>query len=68
MTCRNWFYYHLGLHYSQTGEHVLMLLVTFYYHLGLHYSQTRRNKSNGHSMFYYHLGLHYSQTLCILII
>ena len=56
------FYYHLGLHYSQT---VLMdeeAAGMFYYHLGLHYSQTWANDSATRQKFYYHLGLHYSQT------
>ena len=34
------FYYHLGLHYSQTQERQNQFLIRFYYHLGLHYSQT----------------------------
>ena len=34
------FYYHLGLHYSQTHSRAGGGLVMFYYHLGLHYSQT----------------------------
>ena len=36
----NLFYYHLGLHYSQTHNAILMHKEMFYYHLGLHYSQT----------------------------
>ena len=35
------FYYHLGLHYSQTEPYSQYYLDLFYYHLGLHYSQTR---------------------------
>ena len=34
------FYYHLGLHYSQTAYCLWNLVSLFYYHLGLHYSQT----------------------------
>ena len=34
------FYYHLGLHYSQTWKACGKRPVRFYYHLGLHYSQT----------------------------
>ena len=34
------FYYHLGLHYSQTESVTVPTLYWFYYHLGLHYSQT----------------------------
>ena len=34
------FYYHLGLHYSQTIGANALGAETFYYHLGLHYSQT----------------------------
>ena len=34
------FYYHLGLHYSQTPIVIREFPVMFYYHLGLHYSQT----------------------------
>ena len=34
------FYYHLGLHYSQTAEPWEKRPFQFYYHLGLHYSQT----------------------------
>ena len=34
------FYYHLGLHYSQTAHFLTEKAVVFYYHLGLHYSQT----------------------------
>ena len=33
------FYYHLGLHYSQTALQPLIKKLLFYYHLGLHYSQ-----------------------------
>ena len=36
------FYYHLGLHYSQTDRHGEGAEERFYYHLGLHYSQTMR--------------------------
>ena len=57
------FYYHLGLHYSQTRALRLRLICMFYYHLGLHYSQTPGNGETGRLAFYYHLGLHYSQTL-----
>ena len=57
-----WFYYHLGLHYSQTIPVNLIQAVLFYYHLGLHYSQTILLRINERSQFYYHLGLHYSQT------
>ena len=34
------FYYHLGLHYSQTRSVMRDEMDAFYYHLGLHYSQT----------------------------
>ena len=34
------FYYHLGLHYSQTLIGGIFFHLSFYYHLGLHYSQT----------------------------
>ena len=34
------FYYHLGLHYSQTFRIHIIPQKMFYYHLGLHYSQT----------------------------
>ena len=34
------FYYHLGLHYSQTSLVDEISGRLFYYHLGLHYSQT----------------------------
>ena len=34
------FYYHLGLHYSQTIMAFDDAALEFYYHLGLHYSQT----------------------------
>ena len=37
----NLFYYHLGLHYSQTLTVENFPEQLFYYHLGLHYSQTR---------------------------
>ena len=56
------FYYHLGLHYSQTTDHNEELTPQFYYHLGLHYSQTRGRCESMELRFYYHLGLHYSQT------
>ena len=56
------FYYHLGLHYSQTEKIKERRKNRFYYHLGLHYSQTLGGKSITKIMFYYHLGLHYSQT------
>ncbi len=56
------FYYHLGLHYSQTNPASSPLRFLFYYHLGLHYSQTLSRGSNAAAAFYYHLGLHYSQT------
>ena len=39
-TLVRWFYYHLGLHYSQTMRLSAWSSVMFYYHLGLHYSQT----------------------------
>ena len=35
------FYYHLGLHYSQTPLSRINEQAAFYYHLGLHYSQTQ---------------------------
>ena len=35
------FYYHLGLHYSQTLSSKSITKIMFYYHLGLHYSQTQ---------------------------
>ena len=38
------FYYHLGLHYSQTHDAASVSLGVFYYHLGLHYSQTAEAK------------------------
>ena len=57
------FYYHLGLHYSQTRADRQFRLCRFYYHLGLHYSQTRRSRCEQLPQFYYHLGLHYSQTV-----
>ena len=56
------FYYHLGLHYSQTGSTGSSSRARFYYHLGLHYSQTLRWGCRFPCRFYYHLGLHYSQT------
>ena len=56
------FYYHLGLHYSQTINTGEFVSVGFYYHLGLHYSQTRLLHTSPGARFYYHLGLHYSQT------
>ena len=56
------FYYHLGLHYSQTWYANTSPTGLFYYHLGLHYSQTRLPTSRLTILFYYHLGLHYSQT------
>ena len=56
------FYYHLGLHYSQTAFLYARRSFAFYYHLGLHYSQTRHSSTFSRSKFYYHLGLHYSQT------
>ncbi len=56
------FYYHLGLHYSQTGDFAFDVRHTFYYHLGLHYSQTAGRSRRAARRFYYHLGLHYSQT------
>ena len=56
------FYYHLGLHYSQTCQLNMRPCGMFYYHLGLHYSQTGSTASNFTVKFYYHLGLHYSQT------
>ena len=56
------FYYHLGLHYSQTRDAAERAERMFYYHLGLHYSQTRRYGRRHRRGFYYHLGLHYSQT------
>ena len=43
--CR--FYYHLGLHYSQTAECRERPQDRFYYHLGLHYSQTSNFKTAG---------------------
>lgn len=43
----NLHYYHLGLHYSQTGLRLDLLLIWFYYHLGLHYSQTSNFKTAG---------------------
>ena len=36
------FYYHLGLHYSQTTSTKKTNTFVFYYHLGLHYSQTMK--------------------------
>ena len=56
------FYYHLGLHYSQTHANCLADGRGFYYHLGLHYSQTQAAQHRAKAKFYYHLGLHYSQT------
>ena len=56
------FYYHLGLHCSQTIERRGQIRRPFYYHLGLHYSQTPVGILSGSVKFYYHLGLHYSQT------
>ena len=56
------FYYHLGLHYSQTGSTGSSSRARFYYHLGLHYSQTPSAAAPPWCGFYYHLGLHYSQT------
>ena len=56
------FYYHLGLHYSQTLMYSVAILAAFYYHLGLHYSQTIYAMTFDALQFYYHLGLHYSQT------
>ena len=56
------FYYHLGLHYSQTYRRAVGYNYWFYYHLGLHYSQTIRCILYPNTKFYYHLGLHYSQT------
>ena len=56
------FYYHLGLHYSQTDRQIIFRGSRFYYHLGLHYSQTAFSRIWRASPFYYHLGLHYSQT------
>ena len=56
------FYYHLGLHYSQTESLIYSLIALFYYHLGLHYSQTKNFFAAFMPRFYYHLGLHYSQT------
>ena len=56
------FYYHLGLHYSQTTKRIRRRMKMFYYHLGLHYSQTADKIDAGNCRFYYHLGLHYSQT------
>ena len=56
------FYYHLGLHYSQTKESLCRQIREFYYHLGLHYSQTVEIVDLADVVFYYHLGLHYSQT------
>ena len=56
------FYYHLGLHYSQTQYCYTTLHRKFYYHLGLHYSQTLFVTLAPVLLFYYHLGLHYSQT------
>ena len=56
------FYYHLGLHYSQTPSDMIAELDKFYYHLGLHYSQTETTARATMAKFYYHLGLHYSQT------
>ena len=56
------FYYHLGLHYSQTLNYEEKVTESFYYHLGLHYSQTAAKDKPLVAMFYYHLGLHYSQT------
>ena len=41
------FYYHLGLHYSQTKLFVTLAADRFYYHLGLHYSQTSNFKTAG---------------------
>ena len=60
------FYYHLGLHYSQTQRSTINASPTFYYHLGLHYSQTPILGSSPQFTFYYHLGLHYSQTLAVI--
>ena len=57
------FYYHLGLHYSQTCKYKEQGNRKFYYHLGLHYSQTDQSAEFIFDRFYYHLGLHYSQTL-----
>ena len=56
------FYYHLGLHYSQTTAKFDKAAHVFYYHLGLHYSQTVFTGKVPPGKFYYHLGLHYSQT------
>ena len=56
------FYYHLGLHYSQTHVSLDDYFGMFYYHLGLHYSQTLAGVGVSVALFYYHLGLHYSQT------
>ncbi len=42
-----WFYYHLGLHYSQTKLGDKQEVLLFYYHLGLHYSQTAVNGKIG---------------------
>ena len=41
------FYYHLGLHYSQTVAASDFSEDAFYYHLGLHYSQTSNFKTAG---------------------
>ena len=56
------FYYHLGLHYSQTRASATTNVSWFYYHLGLHYSQTDIIPVIRFQPFYHHLGLHYSQT------
>ena len=56
------FYYHIKLHYSQTGVQRKTVCTKFYYPIKLHYSQTNEVGSALLILFYYPIKLHYSQT------
>lgn len=55
-------FYHMNLHYSQTGRKGTNWWIVFFYHMSLHYSQTIVCIFCLLCWFFYHMNLHYSQT------
>ena len=57
----------MKLHYSQTGQINLRIILLFQYLMKLHYSQTASIVISSIIMFQYLMKLHYSQTASIVI-
>ena len=55
-------FYHMNLHYSQTGRKGTNWWIVFFYHMSLHYSQTIVCIFCLLCWFFYHMNLHDSQT------